>query len=188
VSSASIYGYCTIVFTCRFVSCRVRARPSPFMCDLSLYRLTPLPLICPYTALHPYPVYVLTPPYTLTPYMSLHPYTLIPLNSYIDGVTFPSSLHVFTLISYSGGGSDNSEVWGDGDVSNGSAPGHPTDIFVKGDVIVLESERSYDNVSMHVCVRVCVCVFFVFLCVCCVYMFSSKEMSSCWRANNHTMV
>lgn len=41
-------------------------------------------------------------------------------------------------------GPSPTEIWGDGDPSNGAPPGHPTDILNGGDVIILENQVPAD--------------------------------------------
>ncbi len=63
-------------------------------------------------------------------------------NGYEEDISNPESL-------YSSGNKQGTQIWGDGDLSNGCAPGTTDDILRAGSVIKLESAVEKDKVGME---------------------------------------
>jgi uncharacterized repeat protein (TIGR01451 family) len=56
-------------------------------------------------------------------------------NGFVNDISNPTVAEVYNSITNPGG----VQIWGDGDVSNGAAPGYPTDVLHAGNVIILSS-------------------------------------------------
>ena len=72
--------------------------------------------------------------------------TLIYYDQWEDGVFDPDIANPVTPYS-SPGNLSGTQIWGDGDASNGSAPGYPGDTFLAGDIIILENDINTGNLS-----------------------------------------